>query len=195
MTAVNTSNFISRLYRVSKKRRTLQVRGRIARSKVLFRRVLKNVEMSEVKQWLMSIGIPGIERLADEFETRGFSTRKSLQYLQDGDLDYIFSSPKRLLLTEKRALDHELRQLKLKSQEPGSTAHLMPKQLQFSSKEAQTGTAEGETATASNSSSTTTHKIDSPLERRKQELVENVSFLEAQISSAEDHLAKLKRGK
>ena len=75
----------------------------------------------------MSIGIPGIERLADEFESRGFSTRKSLQYLQDGDLDYIFSSPKRLLLAEKRALDHELRQLKLKSQEPGITAHLMPK--------------------------------------------------------------------
>ena len=41
-------------------------------------------------------------------------------------------------------------------------------------------------------SSTTTHKIDSPLDRRKQELVENVSFLEVQISSAEDHLAKLK---
>ena len=46
--------------------------------------------MSEVKQWLMSIGIPGIERLADEFESRGFSTCKSLQYLQVGDLDYIF---------------------------------------------------------------------------------------------------------
>ena len=63
---------------------------------------------SEVKQWLMSIGITGIERLADEFESRGFLTRKSLQYLQDGDLDYIFSSPKSLLLAEKRALDHEL---------------------------------------------------------------------------------------
>ena len=50
----------------------------------------------------MSNGIPGIERLADEFESWGFSTRKSLQYLQDGDLDYIFSSPKGLLLVEKR---------------------------------------------------------------------------------------------
>ena len=149
--------------------------------------------MSEVKQWLMSIGIPGIERLADEFESRGFLTRKSLQYLQDGDLDYIFSSSKSLLLAEKRALDHELRQLKLKSQEPGSTAHLMPKQLQFSSNEPQIWPAEGETAkAASNSNSTTIRKIHSPLYRRKQELVENVSFLEAQISSAEDHLAKLK---
>ena len=136
----------------------------------------------------MSIGIPGIERLADEFESRGFSTRKSLQYLQDGDLDYIFSSPKRLLLAEKRALDHELRQLKLKSQESGSTAHLMPKQLQLGCNEPQTWPAEGETAT----SITSTCKIDSPLERRKQELVENVSFLETQISSAEDHFAKFK---
>ena len=109
-----------------------------------------------------------------------------------GDLDYIFSSPKRVLLAEKRALDHELRQLKLKSQEPGSTGHLMPKQSQFSSNEPQTWPAEGETATASNSSSITTRKIDSPLHRSKQELVENDSFLEAQISSAEDHLAKLK---
>ena len=33
---------------------------------------------------------------------------------------------------------------------------------------------------------------DSPLERRKLELIENVSFLEAQISSAEKHLSKLK---
>ena len=95
--------------------------------------------MSEVKQRLMSIGIPGIERLAVEFESRAFSTRKSLQHLQEGDLDYTFLSPKRLLLAEKRALYHELRQLKLKSQEPGSTTHLMPKQLQFSSKEPKLG--------------------------------------------------------
>lgn len=72
------------------------------------------------------------------------------------------------------------------------TVHLMPKQLQFSSTELQTWPAEGETATASNPSSTAARKIDAPLDRRKQELVENVSFLEAQISSAEDHLAKLK---
>ena len=64
--------------------------------------------MSEVKQWLMSIGIPGIERLADEFESRGFSTRKSLQYLQDGDLDYIFASPKRWTTNcDKLNLNHK----------------------------------------------------------------------------------------
>ena len=113
---------------------------------------------SEEKQWLMSIGIPGIERLADEFESRGFSTRKSLQYLQDGDLHYIFASPKRLLLAEKQALHYELRHVKLKSQEPGSTVHLMPKQLQFSSTELQSWPAEGETATASNPSSTAARK-------------------------------------
>ena len=73
--------------------------------------------MSEVKNWLLSLGIPGIERLTEEFESRGFSTRTSLQYLQDGDLGYIFSLPKRLLLAEKRALIHELQKIKsLKSQ-------------------------------------------------------------------------------
>ena len=44
---------------------------------------------------------------------------------------------------EKRALDYDLQLLKLKSQEPGSTAHLMPKQLQFSSKEPHSWPAEG----------------------------------------------------
>ncbi|KAL9977366.1 hypothetical protein ACROYT_G014758 [Oculina patagonica] len=145
--------------------------------------------MSEVKEWLMSMGIPGTERLAEEFESRGFSTRKSLQYLQDGDLDYIFSSPKRLLLAEKRALDQELR--RIKSQD--SSAHLMPKQLEFSKRQ-QTWPAKGAT-TASYTSSTTTSaasEIDSPLDRRKKELVDNVTFLEAQCTSAEEHLAKLK---
>ena len=41
-------------------------------SKGFFRRIRKNTETSEVKQWLMPIGMPGIERLADEFESRGF---------------------------------------------------------------------------------------------------------------------------
>ena len=47
--------------------------------------------MSEVKQWLMSIGIPGIERLADEFESRGFLTRKSLRPVYTGDFCGDFS--------------------------------------------------------------------------------------------------------
>ena len=72
--------------------------------------------MSEVKNWLLSLGIPGIERLTEEFESRGFSTRKSLQYIQDGDLDYIFSSPKRLLLESQ-------------------DGHLRPRQLNFFSKQ------------------------------------------------------------
>ena len=67
-----------------------------------------NTVMSVVNGWLMSVGIPEIERLTDEFESWGFSTSKSLQYLQNGDLDCIFSSPKRLLLGEKRALDLKL---------------------------------------------------------------------------------------
>ena len=138
--------------------------------------------MSEVKNWLLSLGIPGIERLTEEFESRGFSTRKSLQYLQDGDLDYIFSSPKRLLLAEKRALTHELQKIKSWESQDG---HLRPRQLNFCQNSQQAWSVESPACT-------TTREIDSPLDRRKQELVENVSFLEAQISSAEEHLAKLK---
>ena len=67
--------------------------------------------MTDIREWLVSIGIPGIERLSEEFETRGFTSKKSLQYLTQGDLDMIFSSPKRLLLAEKRALELEIRRL------------------------------------------------------------------------------------
>lgn len=58
-------------------------------------------EMSEVKEWLASMGIVGIKRLSGVFESQGFSSRKSLQYLDEGDLDYMFSSPKKLRLAEK----------------------------------------------------------------------------------------------
>lgn len=130
-------------------------------------------EMSEVKEWLASMGIVGIKRLSWVFESQGFSSRKSLQYLDEGDLDYMFSSPKKLRLAEKRAITQELRQLKLKL---------------FSDKEI---TQEASPTTGPTATPTTT--IDSPLERCKMELVENVSFLEAQVSSAQEYLSQLKR--
>lgn len=49
------------------------------------------------------------------------------------------------------------------------------------------------TTTTAPTSITLTREIDSPLDHRKQELIENVSFLEAQPLSSEEHLAKLKR--
>ena len=128
--------------------------------------------MSEIQEWLSAMGIEGIQRLSGVFEMQGFSSRKSLQYLEEADLDYMFSSPKKLRLAEKRAITQELRQLKLK----------------FGDKE-----VNQETSPISTPTVTPSNVVDSPLERHKMELVENVSFLEVQVSSAQQHLSQLRR--
>ena len=128
--------------------------------------------MSEIQEWLSAMGIAGIERLSGVFEAEGFSSRKSLQYLEEADLDYMFSSPKKLRLAEKRAITQELRQLKLK----------------FGDNE-----INQETLPISTPTVTPPSTVDSPLERRKMELVENVSVLEAQVASAQEHLSQLRR--
>lgn len=68
---------------------------------------------SEVYQWLKSISSGlNLERLAKEFEIRGFSSHQSLKYLQKEDLDAFFPSPQKLLLAEKRILQEEINKLK-----------------------------------------------------------------------------------
>ena len=131
--------------------------------------VWSSFKMSEIRQWLAAIGIAGIERLSKVFEAQSFSSRKSLQYLNEDDLDYLFSSPKKLRLAEKRAITQELQQLK----------------WQLFSDEDKTPTS-GPTGTPLTA-------VDSPLEGRKMELVENVSFLDAQVSSAEEYLSQMRR--
>ena len=65
---------------------------------------------SEVFSWLASISGPGLnlERLAYEFESRGFRSKHSLKYLEKGDLEIIINSPQKLLLAEKKILEKEL---------------------------------------------------------------------------------------
>ena len=65
---------------------------------------------SEVYSWLASISGPGLnlERLAYEFESRGFRSKHSLKYLEKGDLEIIINSPQKLLLAEKKILEKEL---------------------------------------------------------------------------------------
>ena len=128
--------------------------------------------MSEIQEWLSAMGIEGIERLSGVFEAQGFSSQKYLQYLEERDLDCMFSSPKKLRLAEKRAITQELRQLKLK----------------FGDKEINQETLPINKPTVSPPST-----ADSPLERRKMELVENVSFMEAQVASAQEHLSQQRR--
>ena len=130
--------------------------------------------MSEVKEWLAAMGIAGIERLSEVFEAQGFSSRKSLQYLDEADLDYMFLSPKKLRLAEKRGITQEQQQLK-------RTMFNGDKEINQTASPANGPTETPPTA------------VDSLLERRKMELVENVSFLEAQVSSAQEYLSQLRR--
>ena len=69
--------------------------------------------VSEVYTWLLSIshGL-NLERLAPEFERRGFQSMHSLKYIGQNDLEVIINSPDKLLLAERRILEKELEEIK-----------------------------------------------------------------------------------
>ncbi|KAJ7391277.1 hypothetical protein OS493_019409 [Desmophyllum pertusum] len=117
-----------------------------------------------------------------EFGADGFSTRRSLQYLEEVDLDYTFSSPKSLQLAEKPAITKELQQLKLTLH--GGSGTVKPRKLNFG----EDGSQQFSTPKCSNGVDS---QSNSPLKRRKQELMGNVSFLEVQIVRAEEYLSQL----
>ena len=89
---------------------------------------------SEVFLWLRSIsnGL-GLERLAEEFESRGFRKTSSLKYIRSSDLDVLFPSPHKLLLAEKRIIETELEQLKRRQENPGQKAQTLPPRELFPS--------------------------------------------------------------
>ena len=69
---------------------------------------------SEVYKWLCSIsnGLE-LERLAGEFESRGFRTVNSLKYLKTSDLDVLLNpSPHKLMMAEKRIIESEIEKVK-----------------------------------------------------------------------------------
>ena len=68
---------------------------------------------SEVYRWLSSIsqGL-NLQRLAPEFERRGFRAKHSLTYMAQNDLDIIINSPEEMLLAERRILEKELEGIK-----------------------------------------------------------------------------------
>ena len=74
--------------------------------------------VSEVYTWLSSIshGL-NLERLAPEFERRGFQSMHSLKYIWQNDLEVIINSPDKLLLAE-RILEKELEEIKKQSVQP-----------------------------------------------------------------------------
>ena len=73
---------------------------------------------SEVYSWLSSIsnGL-NLQRLAPEFEGRGFRSKHSLKYMNENDLE-IINLPDKLLFAERRILEKELQELKKPSLQP-----------------------------------------------------------------------------
>ena len=76
-------------------------------------------QKSEVYRWLSSIshGL-NLERLAPEFERRGFRSLHSLKYIEQNDLEIIVNSPDKLLLAERRILEKEIEDIKKPSLQP-----------------------------------------------------------------------------
>lgn len=177
---------------------------------------------SEVFEWLRSIsnGL-NLERLAKEFEVRGFLTRQSLKYIQNEDLDAFFPSPQKLLLAERRILQTEINNLK----EPNQGPNLPPRELfppvqdrrqaypsvatQFQNETTGVlpalplGTSSAShlpRATTTNlpyagnaQPSTSSQPSSSYLDRRQVQLTEDVNLMQVQLDSAKHQLALRKK--
>ncbi|KAL9988280.1 hypothetical protein ACROYT_G002711 [Oculina patagonica] len=151
--------------------------------------------MSEVFKWLQNL--PGglkLEKCSEQFESRGFSSLESLRYLRPRDIDAFFPSPEKLLLAEKRILESEIKAL---VDPENRRTPLRPVELctRFNSAAglnsnilSTTPCAEG-TAGPSTSANGQENK---PLDKKANEMRENLLVLEVQISSAGDELQKLK---
>ena len=90
---------------------------------------------SEVYQWLCSISNAlELERLAGEFESRGFRTVDSLKYIKSPDLDVLFPSPHKLMMAEKQIIESEIEKVKsLKSGQlpPWQLFPALPRQVSY----------------------------------------------------------------
>ena len=143
---------------------------------------------SEVYSWLSSIsnGL-NLQRLAPEFERRGFRSKHSLKYMNENDLEIIINSPDKLLLAERRILEKELQELKKPSLQPKELfPPSSPGPLQFvsgnstllvgPSSSVSVQSIEGPATEGKSREKTTDHS--SYLERKSAELTENLSLLQ-----------------
>lgn len=172
---------------------------------------------SEVYLWLHSIsnGL-GLERLAVEFESRGFRKTSSLKYIKLSDLDVLFPSPHKLLMAEKRIIESELE--RLKQGNPGKNLSLPPRELfppsstekgfgvssvlspsnlvfnvmQLNNNGTVSANIESETA-EENKAPQVGSQTNSYLQRREAQLKEDNVLLAAQIESAREMLTEKSR--
>ena len=169
---------------------------------------------SEVYQWLCSIsnGLE-LERLAGEFESRGFRTVDSLKYIKSPDLDVLFPSPHKLMMAEKRIIESEIEKVKgLKSGQspPRQLFPALPRQVSYDQTPTFTSPSAGNFVFLNNTSIHKTFRLTaksseeagfgevtepqvstqpaSYLKRREDYLKHENDLLAAQIQSANDVL-------
>ena len=161
--------------------------------------------VSEVYTWLSSIshGL-NLERLAPEFERRGFQSMHSLKYIGQNDLEVIINSPDKLLLVERRILEKDLEEIKKPFLQPkelspspytGSLQVVSPINFPVlvsttrsgpassSSNMPVSGTMNQQSAVNESNERSTTY-----LENKSGKLTENLSIIQTQIKSATDQL-------
>ncbi|XP_078366476.1 uncharacterized protein LOC144650626 [Oculina patagonica] len=151
--------------------------------------------MSEVFKWLQNL--PGglkLEKCSEQFERRGFSTLESLRYLRPGDVDAFFPSPEKLLLAEKRILESEIKAL---FDPENRRTPLRPVELctRFNSAAGLNSNMLSTTPCAESTAGPSTSangQENKPLDKKANEMKENLLVLEVQISSAVYELQKLK---
>ena len=145
---------------------------------------------SEVYQWLCSIsnGLQ-LERLAGEFESRGFRTV---------DLDVLFPSPHKLMMAEKRIIESEIEKVKsLKSGQlpPREPFPALPRQVSYDQTPTFTSPFAANVVFLNNTSINKTFRLTakvtqptSYLKRRGDDLKHDNDLLAAQIQIANDVL-------
>ena len=177
-----------------------------------FSRTIVN-KMTEVYTWLKSLpGGLGLEKCSRVFESRGFLTLSSLKYLRPGDIDAFFPSPEKLLLAEKRILESKIKGIvDLESRKTPLRPLELPQQFNSYSDTWENYYASSSHQTAPSHQSlplnillTTTAAYNTaersiaggqeikPLDRRRDEMKENLLILRVQITSAAGILQKLK---
>ena len=172
---------------------------------------VENNSMSEVYKWLKNL--PGdlkLEKCSKEFERRGFHTLELLKYLRPGDTDAFFPSPEKLLLAEKRILESKIKAI---ADPKSKRTPLRPLELSqrfdsFSEMNCYAASSYDSQMSPSNfpplleislptpcnttESSIAGGQENKPLDRKRNEMKENLLILEVEISSASGELQKLK---
>ena len=154
----------------------------------------------------------GLEKCSRVFESRGFLTLSSLKYLRPGDIDAFFPSPEKLLLAEKRILESEIkgivdpesRRTPLRPQELSERFNSYSDTWENCYASSSYQTAPSNQSLPPNILPTTTAACNTaersiaggqemkPLDRKRDEMNENLLVLKLQITSASGQLQKLK---